>query len=98
MTRLTKTTLPLALAIGLFAGPAFAEPADPHHAEKMADRRKVAELNAAQAAATARRDRAAVQRRDAANATAREQYRAAHDAWRRRVTACRNGDARQCGG
>lgn len=71
-------------------------PNDPHRAAKIADRKKVAALNAAQARATARRDHSKVSTRNAANARARADHEAAMAAWRRRVAACRGGDWSHC--
>lgn len=71
-------------------------PDDPLRAEKLADRAKIAELNAAEAKRTAARDRRNIRMRDATNARARSQYESAMADWRRRVAACNGGDWSQC--
>lgn len=93
---ISPAVLPIAPAAAQVSRTPDPAPDDPYREAKLADRKKVAELNSAQANATARRDRANVQRRDAANARAQAEYRAAHNAWRRRVAACRGGDWSQC--
>ncbi|MCJ8159356.1 hypothetical protein [Sphingomonas sp. LaA6.9] len=106
MSRYALAALLLATAFTAPAVPAHArdlvsrtpDPAadDPNYAAKLADRKKVAELNAAQARSTGARDRAKYNARDAANANARARYEARMAAWRRQVAACERGDWSQC--
>lgn len=106
MLRFALAALVLVASLAPPAGPAQARdlvartpdpaPDDPLRAAKIADRRKVAELNAAQALSTSARDRGKINGRNSANANARARYDAAMAAWRRRVAACEDGDWSQC--
>lgn len=107
MSRFALAALVLAVSIASSATPAHARdglvsrtpdpaPDDPLRAAKLADRKRIAELNNAQARSTAARDRARINRRNAANANAQARHRAAMAAWRRRVAACEGGDWSQC--
>lgn len=81
-------------------------PDDPLRAEKLADRQRTADLNAAQARYVAKRDgarRAGNSGSQARYRTEQERYRNAQAEyhadmadWRRRVAACRNGDWSAC--
>lgn len=85
-----------AQARGLVSRTADPAPDDPLRAAKLADRKRIAELNAAQARSTGARDRARINARNTANANARARYEAQMAAWRRKVAACEGGDWSQC--
>ncbi|RJF90563.1 hypothetical protein [Sphingomonas cavernae] len=106
MSRFALAALVLAASFAPSAEPAHAgglvtrtpdpAPDDPQRAAKLADRKRVAELNAAQARSTGARDRAKLNARGSSNAKARARYEAQMAAWRRRVAACERGDWSQC--
>ena len=71
-------------------------PDDPLREAKLADRKRIAELNIAEARSTGARDRASIHARDATNAHAQARYHVAMAEWRKRVAACEGGDWSQC--